>query len=127
MNVKDKLLEISSLLDELDDFEDEIPVIQQQYDYKLSDLYHNLENMTLDSKKCYRFCKELKSILLERREWKNNLAVFRKYNSQKLKLCNGKDNRKILISSICKEDNEIRNSKYKNRFYSDEDLKEKIG
>lgn len=127
MNVKNKLLEISSLLNELDDFEEKIASTQQNYDYKISDLYHTLENMTLDSKKCYRFCKELRSVLKDRREWKNNLAIFYKYNSQKARLYSGKDNRKILISNICKEDNAIRNSIYKNRIYSEEELKEKIG
>ena len=127
MNIKDKIIEVSKLLDELDDFEEKIPQMAQYYDYRLSDLYHKLETMALDSKKCYRFCKELKEVLKERREWKTNRFVFSKYQSQRDRLNSGKNNRQFLLANICKEETNIRSSIYKNRVYTEEELVEKIG
>ena len=127
MNVKDKILEVSKLLDELDTFEEQIPSTEQSFDYRLSDLYHKLETMTLDSKKCYRFCKELKDVLKKRREWKTNRSVFSKYQSQRDRLNSGKNNRQFLLANICKDETNIRNSVYKNRIYTEEELLEKIG
>ena len=127
MNVKEKIIEISKLLDELDAFGENIPETCQKFDYKLSDLYHLLENSKLDSKFCYRFCKELKSVLQERRDFKTNMKVYQNYKSQKDRMNNGIENRKIMLSQICHEDKILRNSKYKNRVYSNEELLEKIG
>jgi len=127
LNVKEKIIEVSKLLDELDKFEEEIPLTEQSFDFKLSDLYHKLENMSLDSKRCYRFCKELKSVLKDRREWKTNRSVYAKYQMQKSKMINGKENRNLLLNQICREDRIIRNSIYKNRVYTEEELLERIG
>ena len=127
INVKDKIIEVSKMLDELDDFKDNISSNLQSYDYKLSDLYHKLEGMMLNSKNCYRFCKELKKVLNERREYKNNLAVFNEYEKSINKMLNGINNRKIFLASICKEDKKVRNSEYHNRIYTEEELKELLG
>ena len=127
MNVKEKIIEVSKILDELDSFDDSIPEMTQNFDYKLSDLYHLLENSSLNSKFCYRFCKEMKSVLKERREFKTNMRVYHNYKAQKDRLNNGKENRKIMLSQICNEDKKLRASKYKNRIYTSEELLEKIG
>ena len=127
INVKAKIIEVSKLLDELDEFKEAIPNNIQNYDLKISDLYHKLEIMSLNSKSCYRFCKELKTVLNERREYKNNLAVFNEYQQEINKLINGIDNRKILLSKVCSEDSKVRKSKYHNRIYVEEELNELIG
>lgn len=127
MNIKDKIIEVSSLLDELDTFEEDIPSMTQYFDYRLSDLYHLLENSKLNSKFCYRFCKELQLILKERREYKTNMEVFYTFKRNIQKVNNGKDNRKIMITQVCNEDRKIRSSKYNNRIYTEEELKELIG
>lgn len=125
--IKDKIVELSKILDEIDCFSSKIPSKDQEYDLKLSDLYHKLENMNLDSKKCYRFCKELKSLLLERREYKNNKDIYNMFNKNIQKLFSGVDNRKIVLSQICTEENKLKTSKYKNRIYTEEKLNERIG
>lgn len=127
VNIKDKILEVSQLLDELDTFEEEISNKDQYYALKLSDLYHYVENTKMDSKKCYRFCKELKEVLCERRIFKNNSQVYYEFRRNKDKFYNGKTNRKIALSKICNEDNKIKKSKYHNRIYKDNELLEKIG
>ena len=126
MNVKEKIIEASKILDEIDVFGESVPSIQQEYDYKLSDLYHKLESMSLDSKKCYRFCKELKSVLKERREFKDNVELFKIYQKQTQKLINGKENRQMLLSDIGKREKCL-HFPYQNRIYKEEELAELIG
>lgn len=70
---------------------------------------------------------EMKKILSERREYKYNLQIFQKFEANKGKIVNGKDNRSLLVSQLCKEDKIIRNSVYHNRLYKKEDFQEKIG
>ena len=82
--------------------------------------------MQLDSKKCYRFCKELKQVLNERREYKQNMSVYQKYKANIQKLVNGQENRNILLSSLGKEEKRVK-TPYKNRVYTIEELEEKIG
>lgn len=51
MNVKDKIIEVSKGLDELENYNEELSELISTSDKKVSDLYHYLELMTLDSKK----------------------------------------------------------------------------
>ena len=126
MQILDKVIEASNILNELDNFEETICEKVSYYDCKVSDLYHLLEEMQLDSKKCYRFCKELKQVLNERREYKQNMSVYQKYKANIQKLVNGQENRNILLSSLGKEEKRVK-TPYKNRVYTIEELEEKIG
>ncbi len=126
MNVKDKIIEVSKGLDELENYNEELSEMISTSDKKLSDLYHFLELMTLDSKKCYRFCKELKDVLLERRKQKRDKSLLMNFEQQKQKLINGKSNRDLLLNSVFRVDKGWEN-KYKNDIYTEEELIEKIG
>ncbi len=126
MNIKDKIIEISKLLDELDAYDKELSTLISEDDKKLSDLYHFLELMTLDSKKCYRYCKELKNVLKDRRKHKRDKALLTSLEQQKQKLINGKDNHQLLLSSISKVD-KYQVSIEKTNVYTKEELIEKIG
>ena len=123
MDVLEKVIQLNKIMDDLDNFDGSIPDLQQEIDYKVSDLYHYLENTTMDSKKSYRFCKELKKILLERRQIKNNIAISNSYSSQKQKFMSGADNRKIALSAIGKTKKQLE-STYKYRIYTEEQIKE---
>lgn len=126
MNVKEKIQEVSLILDELDDYKESLGSKLSEMDLRKSDLYHYLELMSLDSKKCYRFCKELKKVLLQRRKIKEDFAVMKHFEEQKTKLINGHENRQLLVGSVFKH--------YKNivkigesKIYTEEELKELIG
>lgn len=121
-----EIQEVVKLLDKLETFENQISEKNQYYDYKISDLYHKLECMKLNSKNCYRFCKELKSVLLERRNYKSNVLLFSKYRMNINKLIANKDNRQLMLSEIHKREKNI-NLPYKNRVYTEEELNEIIG
>ena len=122
MQVLDKIIEISKALDEIDNFDKNVPEKMIEYNYKLSDLYHYIENNTLDSKKCYRICREFKKVLKKRRDFKNNVELLNEYKQLKLKLNSGIENRQMLLSSLGKRSKRL-NQPYKNRIYTDEELK----
>ncbi len=126
MEIFEQIKKISYLLDELDSYEKTIPDMQRNIDLKISDLYHKLEDMNLNAGKCYRYCKELKAILKERRSFKNNVNLLNVYRDNKLKLNNGMENRKFLLAKIGKEKNQL-SKKYNYRIYSESELNEKIG
>lgn len=126
MQVMEIILKICNLLNQVDDFANDVPVKSQEYDEKLSDLYHFAETNKMDAKMAYRFCKELKKVLQERREFKNNVEILREYKNQKQKLNSGIDNRKLFITEMKKRVNRL-NQPYKNRSYKEDELKEKIG
>lgn len=126
MNIKEKIIEASKILDELDDYQEQLSIFISDCDKKISDLYHFLELMTLDSKKCYRFCRELKKVLTERRKYKRDIALIQSYDMQKQKLIAGKDNRQMLLSSIHKVD-KYTVSMNKSNIYTEEELTELIG
>ena len=121
----DIITELSKLLDEIDTFDEAIPTMQQQLDYKISDMYHYLENNSINSKMAYRFCKELKSILLERRKFKNNCEIVRTFKNELGKITSNINNRKIGMNAIYKTQKQF-DSKYNNRIYTEEELKEKL-
>ena len=126
MNIQNKIIEISKLLDDIDNFDASVPDKMTEYNNKLCDLNHYIENNTIDTKKAYRICKEFKAVLKERREFKNNVELLHEYQNNKLKLNNGIENRQILLSQIGKRAKHL-NQPYKNRIYTEEELKEKIG
>ena len=115
MEILEKIIEISKILDEVDKFDNNISDKMLEYNYKLSDLYHYIENNNMDNKKCYR-------IVRERREFKNNVEIMNEYKQIKLKLTSGIENRQLLLSSLGKRAKCL-NMPYKNRVYTDEELK----
>ena len=125
INVKDKIIEVVKLLDELDDLQSQLINNLSESDLKLSDLYHYIESHKMDAKKCCRMIKELKNVLLKRREIKINLAVITSFEMQKQKITN-KDNRKIMLSQVCKCYKDEGND-YGYRFYNEEELNKFIG
>ena len=54
------------------------------------------------------------------------MELINVFNTNKNKLLNI-DYRKILLSTIGKEDKKLNNSKYKNRVYTEEEIKELMG
>ena len=126
MDAFEKIKEVSNLLDEIDDYTEKIPEIMSNYDNKVADLYHKLEDMNLTVPKCYRFCKELKQVLAERREYKINMAVLQSFKNGKQKLIAKNTNRQFLLSDLGKVK---KNSTIERKLkaYTEEELNEKIG
>lgn len=124
MDIKQKLIDVVATLNELDNYLEEIPEKQSKIDLAISDLYHYIENNTLNSKSSYRVVKELKTILQERRKLKQEQDLLRTYNIHRNKLTQI-DNRGLLLSEVNKTE-KIVNLPYKNRIYDEEELKTKL-
>lgn len=119
-----KVNEVSTLLDEIDDYFENLPNLQSNTDLIISDLYHYIEHNKLDAKASYRMIKELKENLLIRREYKEELELLRTLKQHQNKLLQ-KDNRKMLLSELGKTQKRLK-SDYKYRILSEEDIKEKM-
>lgn len=90
------------------------------------DLLHLIENNTLKTNECYRAIKELRNVRIERRRIKNDIELFNTFKLHKNQMLSI-ENRKFLKELIDKKQNQLFNSKYKNRVYTNEELKNILG
>lgn len=122
MEVLDKIKQVVELLDELDDYLDLLPGLQSESDQRISDIYHYIETHSLNYKNSYRLSKELKEVLLKRRDYKNDFALLKKFSDEKGRL-NLKNNRQILLADLYKAQ---KNLTYHYRVYNEEDFEKKM-
>ena len=118
----EKFQMIIELLDEIEIYSDELPLLLSNVDSGLSDLYHYIENNKLTTNQCYRIVKEIKKQRENRRTIKNNMELIKTYKIHQNKLLN-KDNRKMLLAEINKTNKRL-NCKYQNRIYTEDSLNE---
>lgn len=123
MEIIDKVKEISTLMDELQSYTNNLSTLLQAVDYRISDLLHLIESEKLDTKACYRIVKELKNVRKDRRKIKNDMELSKTLNLNKLLNI---ENRQFLLAELNKTNNHL-NNKYKNRIYTEEEIKELIG
>lgn len=126
INVKDKILEVSKLLDEIDEYDNSLSSALSIADSKICDLMHLIEMNTLKTNQCYRIVRELHKLRLERRKIKNDMDLLQVFKTEKNKLINI-EYRKFLLNAIYKEDRRQNNAKYNSRIYTEEELKELLG
>lgn len=126
INVKDKIIEVSKLLDEIDEYDNSLSSALSIADSKICDLMHLIEMNTLKTNQCYRIVRELHKLRLERRKIKNDMDLLQVFKTEKNKLINI-EYRKFLLNAIYKEDRRQNNAKYNSRIYTEEELKELLG
>lgn len=120
----EEIKEAITLLNKIDEYNETLPSLMSNNDLAISDLYHYIENNTLNSKSSYRMIKELKERLKERRRLKDEQSIMRVYNNQKSKLVEI-NNRKMILVDLNKEKKKLQ-TPYKNRIYEEEELKQKL-
>lgn len=125
MNVKDKINDVIVILNEIDTYDSALSDNLSLVDSKICDLLHLIENNTLKTNQCYRVIKELHNLRIERRKIKNDMELMKVYRDNKQKLSN-QDYRQFLLSNIGKKEKQL-NGEYKNRIYTEEELKEMVG
>lgn len=125
MEIIEKVKEISELMNELQSYTNNLSTNLQAVDYRISDLLHLIESEKLDNKACYRIVKELKNVRKDRRKIKNDMELFKTLNLNLNKLLNI-ENRQFLLAELNKTNNHLK-TKYKNRIYSEEEIKELMG
>lgn len=116
---------IITKLNNLDEYFDNMSEMQREVDYKLCDLYHYIENNSLKTNECYRIIKEIKKQRQIRRRLKNDYELLKTYKNGYNKL-NNEANRKMLLADIHKTNKEL-GKNYKNRVYTEEEIKEILG
>lgn len=126
MNIKDKVIKISKLLDELDEYDNSLPELQSNNDNKIIDLLHLIELNRLNTGQCYRVIKELRNLRIERRKIEDEMELLRVYKAEQCKLLNN-NCRSFLLSSIGKTEKIQKSRQYSNRVYTEEEIKKMIG
>lgn len=119
-----KVNEVSILLNEIDDYFENLPNLQSNTDLVISDLYHYIEHNKLDAKASYRMIKRLRENLLIRREYKEEYELLKVLKQHQNKLLQ-KENRKMLLSELGKAQKRLK-SEYKYRIFSEDNIKEKL-
>lgn len=117
---------VCNLLDEIEDYDSELPSKLSLVDSKISDLLHLIERDKLKSKQAYRVIQELHKLRCERREIKNQMTLMNVFKNEKNKLLNI-EYRKFLLNSVGKEEKKLDKSVYSNRVYTEQELSSLIG
>lgn len=126
IDIKEKIIGAIKILDEIDSYTDTLQDSLSNVDLKICDLMHYIEFNKLKTNECYRVTKELHNIRVERRKIKNDMELantFKLHKNQLLSI----ENREFLRNLMLKKQEQLVNSKYKNRVYTDEELKELVG
>lgn len=119
--LKEKLYQVLDLLIEIEEYAEEIPVMQSNLDSRLSDINHYIENNSLKTGECYRAIKLIHELRQERRKVNNDWEIMRtfKQNEQKLQSHGG---REMLRTEINKVMDRL-DKDYNNRVYKEDELK----
>ncbi len=125
MEVLEKITQAIKLLQEIEKYKEELPALQQEVDYRLSDLLHKIENDSLNAPQSCKIVKEIKKQRLIRRDYQNDYEILRTYTNNVTKLMNA-GNREMLLSELKKTNNRL-NQPYKNRIYTNDEMNELLG
>lgn len=116
----EKIKEAIEILDEIDNMIKTQSEELQKIDYKLSDLYHLIENNELNDEASINVIKTIHDLRKERRSLNNEHEIEIVYQNHKSKLT-GNDTRQFLANEIFKVTKKL-NQEYKNRVYTQEDI-----
>lgn len=125
MDIVEKLTEAITILNEIDEYRSQLPEIQSTIDSSLSDLYHYIENNSLNTSQRYKIVGEIQKLRRERRIIKNNNWISKTYEDNINKL-NNKANRSMMIAELNKTIKKV-DTQYKNRVLTNELIKELVG
>lgn len=120
----DKITNAISILDEIDNMIKTQSEELQKVDYKLSDLYHLIENNELSDEASINVVREIHLLRKERRSLNNEHDLEVVYQNQKQKMI-GNDSRQFLVTELNKTNKRL-NNEYKNRVYTEEEIEKLI-
>ena len=116
-----KINEAIRLLNSIDEYGSTLVSKLSDLDSKEQDILHYIENNKISVLWCYNVIRKLKDIRIERRKVKNDMELMSKYNDLKNRL-SSKDNREFILSQLHVKEKQL-NTTYKNRKYSEEDIR----
>lgn len=123
INVKEKIIEACKILDEVDRYNNSLEDKLKYISGKQQDLLHLIEANKLKTNECYRVIKELHNVRSERRRIKNDIELANTLQLHKNQLLSI-ENRKFLNQLLETKEKQLLTSKYKNRVYTNEEIKE---
>ena len=126
MSVIENIKKAISLLEENENYYQELFELQSQTDKKIDYWLHYIELEKVPVTQSYKIIKEIKRLRNLRRQYKNEMALMRVFKDNEQKLCNI-SNRKILLNQICRTDNKQQNAKYSYDAYTSEEIEEILG
>lgn len=127
--MRDKLIieKVKNAIETLDEIDNMIQTQSselQQVDYKLSDLYHLIENNELNEDASVNVIKAIHDLRKQRRSLNNEHELEVVYQTHKLKMT-GTDTRQFLMTELHKVSKKL-NQEYKNRVYTEEEISELV-
>ena len=122
MDVMAKIKEALDILDVIDEYGNSLQQRLNELNHKQQDILHYIESNKINMLTCYNIVKKIKDIRVERRKTKNDIELITKYNELKNRLAS-KDSRQFIITELHKKDKALQ-TVYKNREYSEEDIKD---
>ena len=126
MSVIENIKKAISLLEEYENYYQELFELQSQTDKKIDYWLHYIELEKVPVTQSYKIIKEIKKLRNLRRQYKNEMALMRVFKDNEQKLCNI-SNRKILLNQICRTDNKQQNAKYSYDAYTTEEIEKILG
>lgn len=126
MTVLDKIKEAIELLEQNDEYYNELFELQSKTDKKIDYWLHYIELNNVPVTQSYKIIKEIKRLRQERRNYKNDFELIKVFKDNEQKMCND-SNRKILFNQVCKTDNKQQNAKYSYDAYTEEERDEILG
>jgi hypothetical protein len=122
--ILDKILQVIQLLNEIDEYDEEIPKLQSNVDSRLSDVYHYIENNTLKTAECYRATRLIHDLRQERRRIKNDSEILRTYRTHIQKITH--INSRGMLQVELQKANKRLESPYNNRVYTTDELEDML-
>ncbi len=126
MNIQEKIIETSKILDELDNYNDNLYNQLAIIEDKIIDLLHLIEFNKLNTAQCYRVIRELHNVRCQRRNIKNDIELMRIYKQEQNKLI-GLEHRQFLLSDIGKMVKIQKARQYSYKAYTKEKIQELLG
>lgn len=120
--LSDRLLGVTSLLNHIDQYKEDVSKKRRETDWKILDILHRLED-NIDNMTVYGFFKviyELHHLRELRRTLKVSDTVIYEFQRNSNRL-NNEGNRKMLDSTVCRELDKLTRP-YRNRVYTEEQL-----
>ena len=123
MSVLDNIKTAITLLEENEDRHDELLAQLSLADRKIDYWEHYIELEKIPVPLSYKILMEIKKQRLIRRQCKDELELLKVFRENEGKLCNT-NNRKILLTNVCKTDSKHKNAQYNYDAYTEEELEE---
>jgi len=126
INVLDNISNAIKLLEDNEEYFEELFTLQSITDKKIDYWLHYIELEPIKAAEANKIIKELHKLRSERRIYKNQLELMKVFHDNENKLCN-KGNRKILLNQVYKTSNKQKNAQYGYDAYAKEEADEILG